>query len=230
MVFGQALDNIYKPHQYDGSISNGCSNYLFKTWCRDYVGHRGAQRSYILGDFCGPKRGGFGGRQSFSKGSDHFYSAVQAAVTNAAAYVSWYDTAKRQRGAMPDACVIAFPIVVIEGALFEAHFDQTINDVSLHQVNQVRCHWKGSADWGLIATVDIVSLDHLDEFVKKRRAELKTLIDIMKPAFVEIEEFRKSGSLTAISLTEGPRGYRALPALLKEFSAVNAKRHNSKSE
>jgi hypothetical protein len=177
----------------------------------------GHEELKAMDTFLAPIRGGFGGRQAFSTGRDHFYSAVQSAVANAAAYASSYDEGERWGGAMPEACIIVFPIVVIEGDLFEASFDQDINDVSLKSVDKVRCHWMGSTDWKHRATVDIVSLSHLDIFLAQRRDELKTLVNIIEPAVEAIDEYRKSGSLTAVKRTEGPRGFRGLPPLLQEF-------------
>ncbi|HEY9713755.1 MAG TPA: hypothetical protein V6C72_09810, partial [Chroococcales cyanobacterium] len=44
-----------------------------------------------LGLFGCPKRGGFGGRQAFSKGSDQFYNAMQSVVSKANSLANSYD-------------------------------------------------------------------------------------------------------------------------------------------
>ena len=177
-----------------------------------------------LDTFSIPKRGGFGGRQAFSKGNDYFYSAVQSVVSNAAWDAAWYDRAPRKPGTMPEACVIELPIVLVEGELFEAYFDEHTDKMSLQPTSHIRCHWRGSTAWGFSATVDIISLDYLDDFLSIRSAELKPLIDTMVPVLDEIEEFRKRGLPDTIKVTKGPRGFRGAPLLLQEFSDVNRKR------
>lgn len=183
-----------------------------------------------LETFVAPRRGGFGGRQAFSKGNDHFYSAIQSVVANAKSYASWYDSSPRKPGIMPEACVITFPTVVVEGELFEAHFDENTDKVVLEPASHIRCHWRGSAAWSFFATVDIVSLRHLDAFLTTRSKELWPLIATMKPALKEIEQFRRDGSKKAISVTNGPRGFRGVPPLLQEFYSVNRKQEKLGSE
>ena len=46
-----------------------------------------------------------------------------------------------------------------------------------------RCHWNGADNWDLNSSVDIVSLDHLREYVTNKEKEVHKLILEMKVAF-----------------------------------------------
>ena len=63
----------------------------------------GHEKLKSMDTFLVPERGGFGGRQAFSTGRDHFYSAMQSVVANAVFYTSSYHEEKRWLGAMPEA-------------------------------------------------------------------------------------------------------------------------------
>jgi hypothetical protein len=180
----------------------------------------GSESLSSLSTFSAPDRGGFGGRQAFSKGNDYFYSAVQSVVANSSSYASFYDRRPRKAGEMPEACVLVFPVIVVEGTLLEAYFNEETNSVVLEAVDHIRCHWDGSSAWDFFATVDVVSLHHLDEFVSIRARELKAISDVLKPTLQEIELFRQSGSQEAINVSDGPRGFRGAPSLLQEFASL----------
>jgi hypothetical protein len=68
-------------------------------------------------------RGGFGGRQALSQKQDKdiFYSTVQSIVAKTLAAVKLFDRG-RQRMSMPRTGAIAFPVIVLEGELFEAYY------------------------------------------------------------------------------------------------------------
>ena len=177
-----------------------------------------------LSTFSAPVRGGFGGRQAFSRGNDYFYSAVQSVVANSSSYASSYDRGSRKMGEMPECCVLVFPIIVVEGKIFEAYFNEKTNNMALEAVDHIRCHWDGSSAWDFFATVDVVSLHHLDEFLSIRARELKAITSILKSALEEIEMFRRSGSKEAINVSDGPRGFRGAPPLLSEFFSFRSSR------
>src|ERR1700730_10860662 len=66
---------------------------------------------------------GFGGRQAFSRGNDLFYASVSSVTSACTQLVSRYDR-ERRRGVMPEWGVVAFPIVIIDGELFQASFNE----------------------------------------------------------------------------------------------------------
>ena len=53
----------------------------------------------------------------------------------------------------------------------------------MKEVGFSRCHWNGADNWDLHSTVDIVSLDHLREYVTNKEKEVHKLILEMKVAF-----------------------------------------------
>jgi hypothetical protein len=181
----------------------------------------GNKTLHSLQTFLTPEKGGFGGRQAFSKGNDAFYSAVQAAVGNSTSYVTEYDRRHREKGTIPEAGVVAFPIVLVDGDIFLAYFDADLGEVKIEMTDHVRCHWRGSPSWGLLATVDVVSMHHLEVFVRKRAEETETLIPIMMNAYDEIRNLASSGSPEALTVMPGPRGFIGVPSLLREFFTVH---------
>jgi hypothetical protein len=111
--------------------------------------------------------------------------------------------------------------VLVEGDIFRAYFDKLADDVKLEPAGHVRCHWKGSPAWKFFATVDLVSMKYVDEFVSLRAQEIKVLTPIMLKAYDEIKQFAVSGSRDAINVTPGPRGTIGLPRLLYEIHTAH---------
>ena len=174
-----------------------------------------------LQTFLTPEKGGFGGRQAFSKGNDAFYSAVQASVSNSISYVAEHDRGRRTKGTMPEAGVVAFPLVLVDGDIFAAYFDSDAGEVKIEPTDHVRCHWRGSPAWEFLATLDVVSMKHLDMFISKRAEEAKVTLSIMMNSYDEIKDFCSSGSPKALTVTPGPRGFVGAPSLVCEFLAVH---------
>jgi hypothetical protein len=180
----------------------------------------GNEKLHALETFLTPQEGGFGGRQAFTKGNDPFYAAVQTAVSNCVSYVREYDRPQR-KGTIPRAGVLGFPLVVVEGDIYRAHFDTVSNEVILTATDHVRCHWKGSPSLELFATVDVVSMKHLDAFVSRRAEEINALVPIMMQSLEEIKDFGRSGRRDTITVMPGPRGFIGIPPLLQELVAIH---------
>lgn len=166
--------------------------------------------------FSTPDRPGFNGRQAFSKGKDYFYSAMRSVTTLAFLAMREYDRVERPKGKMPRSAVVAFPVIVVDGQLFEAFYDVDEADVRLEAVKHVRCHWRGSPSWKHHATVDIVTLDHLEEFVANRTNELDSLLSKMKNTRNQIAECFKQRTLDPLTVPRAARGILGLPRLLRE--------------
>jgi hypothetical protein len=176
---------------------------------------------HLLDYFCTPDRPGFGGRQAFSKGMDHFYSAV-AAVSD----LSFLTTKRNEQAIgpqyeMPRHAILAFPVVVVEGQLYEAFFDEALNDIQLVPRNRIRCHWRGASAWQLHTTIDIVTLDHLDEFMRVRAQDIETLLSRMYETIVDIEQCFKEQSLKPLRVHAGSRGMLGLPRLFRDLDALD---------
>jgi hypothetical protein len=175
----------------------------------------GDEKLHALHTFTTPDEGGFGGRQAFSKGNDPFYAAVQAAVGNCISYVREYDV-HHMEGRMPEAGVLAFPIVVVEGDIYRAYFDACNDEVKITPTDNVRCHWKGSPSREFFATVDVVSMKSLDSFVQQRSQELKeVLLPSMQRTYDELKALAETGE---INVTRAPRGMVGRPSLMIELA------------
>ncbi len=166
--------------------------------------------------FSTPERPGFNGRQAFSQGNDHFYSAMKSVTTLASLAMREYDHKNRPKGKMPQNAVVAFPVIIVDGQLFEAFYNSDADDVSITPIEHVRCHWRGAPSWGPHATIDIVSLSHLDDFVAKRAEELDRLIPKMENARNEIAQCFDQRTLEPLTVPRAARGIVGLPPLLRE--------------
>jgi hypothetical protein len=73
--------------------------------------------------FSSPIAPGFNGRQAFSnKGNDHFYDSMKSVTDKSTALVTEYDRSKRKSGSLPRTCVVAFPIILVDGKIFGSLF------------------------------------------------------------------------------------------------------------
>jgi hypothetical protein len=177
----------------------------------------GDEQLHGLQIFSTPEHGGFGGRQAFSKGSDLFYSGVQAAIGNCKAYADGYDL-QHEEGAVPRPGVLAFPVVLIEGELIRAYYDIDADNVMLEPVPYVRCHWKGSPQWKYFATIDVVSMKAFPTFAENRAQDCKLLLDKMVKPFQQILKFNESGNPRDLIVSRGSRGTIGLPKLLRQIT------------
>lgn len=176
----------------------------------------GNERLQSLSTFAPSIHSGFGGRQAFSKTNDVFYSAIQGVVSNSVSYVEEYDRYPLTKAGLPEMAVLAFPVIVVDGNILKAAYDPTSDEVQLETVPHIRCHWRGAQSWRYIASVDIVSLQHLDAFVLQRANDMRVLIDEIFPAAEEVVKFAECGDRGILTVSEGPRGTIGVPALLRQ--------------
>jgi hypothetical protein len=130
--------------------------------------------------FSTPDHPGFSGRQVFSQGNDLFYSAMQSVVDVSMLLMARSDKSPRRVGTIPRNAVIAFPMIVVDGQIFEAFFDEASQNMRVEPRQRVRVHWRGARSWRLHATIDVVSLDHLDDFLKTRAQDVTIVLDKLK--------------------------------------------------
>lgn len=122
-----------------------------------------------LGLFASPDRAGFGGRQAFSKGNDAFFSAIQSVIVKSKAVVDDYDAESDLEKKLPEWGVVAFPVIVVKGTLFEAYMDRATGDTVVEEQKHIRLHWRGSDAWNLHASVDVASDDYVSAFATVAR-------------------------------------------------------------
>jgi hypothetical protein len=176
----------------------------------------GDETLHTLDLFSTPSRPGFNGRQAFSKGNDHFYSAMKSVTTLASLLMDNYEHVKRPSGKIPQNAVVAFPVIIVDGQLFEAFFDAATNDMRLESVDRIRCHWRGAPSWKFRATIDIVTLNHLEEFAEKRAHEIELLLRKIEQTRHEIAKCFEDRSLDSLQVKRAARGIVGLPPLLRE--------------
>lgn len=180
--------------------------------------------------FSTPERPGFNGRQAFSKGNDHFYSAMKSVTSLASLAMREYDDKNRPKGKMPRNAVVAFPVIVVDGQLFEAFYNADEDAVRIEPVERVRCHWRGAPSWDFHATIDIVSICYLDDFVAKRVGELNSLIPKMENTRNEIAQCFDQRTLAPLTIPRAARGMVGLPWLLREARAEEKTRRNTSDD
>lgn len=165
--------------------------------------------------FATPDEAGFSGRQAFSStGTDHFHHALRGVTGNALSYLTSYSRPSK-KDAFPSIGVLAFPIVVVDGLLFKAFFDDDLQDVRVEEVDDLRCHWRGAKNWRLNSTVDIVTMKSLDTFVNIRTAECRQLLEVLVPFAEKVEQCWNMGSLGPLEIAAVSRGVVGLPKLLQ---------------
>jgi hypothetical protein len=174
---------------------------------------------HALDLFSTPDRPGFSGRQVFSQSADLFYSTMQSVVDVSMLEMAGYDEHSRRIGTLPRNAVIAFPMIVVDGQIFEAFFDEFSQNMRVEQRKLVRVHWRGARSWHLHATIDVVSLDHLDEFLKTRAHDVTIVLEKLKTKRNELAKCFEEKSLDGLKLPGEPRGISRIPPLLREAIA-----------
>ncbi len=162
----------------------------------------------------------FSGRQAFSKGNDLFYQAVQGVVSNCINVVREYD----EYNFKPDVsmlAVIAMPIIVISGDLFEATYDSQGDELKLNRITHARLRWTGNEERHLNTVVDIVTSEYLDEFLDTRRLELEILAKCLGGALQQLIKCFKYKTREFLVITEGPRGISGMPELLWQLDELS---------
>jgi hypothetical protein len=175
-----------------------------------------------LDTFVRREKGGFGGRRAFEKREsdreDQFYRAVQSVVNKAVTEAKHYDEESTATGPMPAQGALVFPLIVVEGELFEAYYDQANDKFEMLPTNLARLYWRGSkAHHHWIAPVDIVKFSALDEFARVRKQDSVSILKTSAEALESIAKGFEQKSLSAVGVKRGPRGYVGLPPLLREL-------------
>ena len=140
-----------------------------------------------LHTFSSPERTGFGGRVAFTKGQDQFYSALQSVVAKATALARFWDHPERAGNSDKAPIDVLFPIVVLDGQLFEAFFDDSQKDIDIVPVGSARLQWRGAEDRDTMVAVDIVTIGDLAGFGGIRAAEARTIVDTLVPIAGDVQ-------------------------------------------
>lgn len=167
--------------------------------------------------FKSPDEPCFGGRQAFSSGKDQFFDAVRAVSGSAVSIAEEYSRPYESKDGLPRACVLVFPIIVVQGKLFEAGLNESGTDTFVREVAKTRVHWRGSEDRSQFTTLDIVNFDYIDEFATNRLQECSQLLEIMEGKHPEFVEFAGSGNPNTVSFSGGSTGMAGPPPLMRKI-------------
>lgn len=174
----------------------------------------------------------FSGRQAFSKGNDLFYSSVQSVVSNCVNIVNSYNEYDF-RIDRPSVAVIAIPVIVVEGYLYEVKFNNETKDLDLTKTQHSRLRWKGNERRSLNTVVDIVSEDYLDAFLEQRNKEMSVLAQSWSKTFEQLIKCFNEKTEQYLDIKEGPRGIHGRPHVLsqlREISTSNKQLHTDASD
>ncbi len=181
-----------------------------------------------LGDlelFKRPGRGGFAGRRAFEKNKeqqDIFYATIQGLITKSVNYAKSYGLPNPSAGQVPSSGCLAFPIIVIDGDLFEAYYDKEKDNVALREAHHIRIFWRGAPGHKrFITPVDIVTAGAVEEFAKKRLLETKALLTAVSISIANIREAFREQAFNKLEITEASRGFTSFPPLLAELYVLD---------
>lgn len=169
---------------------------------------------HSLSHFAVPERPGFGGRQAFAKGQDLVYSALQSVTSLSTLVVRRYAEGHRRASQALAFAAVAFPVVVVDGELFESYLDPQTGDLVVKEANQLRLHWKGSEAWPLHATIDIVRFSALGQFAERRSKDGQALLLRLAASFKELRQSFSERKPKLFTVTNGSRGLATAPQLL----------------
>lgn len=168
----------------------------------------GESELFALSLFESKGASGFSGRQAFSKDNDLFYNMIKSIVDKTVLSVQRYD-----QNADPFSYIaIGFPLIVIDGRLFEAHYEK--DELELSEVKVSKVHWRGSANWKHHATVAIVTKDYLPEYVDSLTKEVKVLASKLIPALQNIKFLDEVRDINVLNHKPAPRGMTGLPTFI----------------
>jgi hypothetical protein len=154
---------------------------------------------------------GFGGRQALSDGQDKFYSSLRSITAATLATVNSYNPQIAYD--FPDACVLAFPVIVIDGDLFEAHYAADTDALHLEPREHTRCHWRGSGYSPFPVTIEIVTKTGLPDFASRRAAEFAVLEQALRPTFDQLRHCYDKKDPGLLAIHGGVTGMSGDPAL-----------------
>lgn len=109
-----------------------------------------------------PERPGYGLIQAFTSGQDVPFSAVMGAAKASLAEVEFSDEVSRTYESI---CEISFPVVVIDGLLFECYLNQA-GEVETEPISSGTLLWRSPVVKMPHTIVHIVTLPAINEFVK----------------------------------------------------------------
>jgi hypothetical protein len=164
----------------------------------------------------------YGGRVAFTKenNSDLFYSTVQSVISKAM-LIAKADDPKSIEDSMTEFGSIVFPVVVVDGELFEASYNPETDNVNLEKREHMRLRWsaRGSADHA----VNIVGFEFLERFIRTLAQTADTVLEKSKPIIGQLIECFAQGTEYP-EIPEVDRPYTGQPGLLSKLDELQRQR------
>ena len=176
-----------------------------------------------LSVFHTPESPGFNGRQAFGSNNDVVFSALQGIMSICYSEKNEYERYHTKPEDSLSLGVLLIPIIVVDGKLFEAFYNDKSGNVEIQERDKIRLHWRGSEAWHLHSTIDIVTVDALPEYSVKLSTETDFLLEKMCETYVKIKQCIVDKTLAPLeSITRASRGVVSLPPLLRHLAQQNS--------
>lgn len=126
------------------------------------------------------KRHGYGLVQSFSPKTDIPFKAIMSAAKCAISIIQ-----KNNKPKFGRRCTIIFPLVVINGRLFETRIGG-FSDLEINEIPFGHLMWKGSVSERSTIPITIVTKPYLSEFIDRASKSAEWLLEFCKENLVKI--------------------------------------------
>lgn len=178
----------------------------------------GHQALHKLPLFAAPEKPAYGGRQALGDSQDRFYASIRSVVTASMRLATKYNKYENPNG-FPRCAVAIFPLIVIDGNLFEASYHSDEDNIALREVQSSRLQWRGEANSPIRPNVDIVTKSGLADFVSQRSRDFDALLEVLKTTSLEVLEAYNSCDPSCISVSPAATGLLGRPALIRRVVA-----------
>jgi hypothetical protein len=116
--------------------------------------------------------------------------------------------------------VIMLPMIVVDGTLFEVTYHSGDDELNLEEVFHSRLQWEGNEGRDLNTIIDIVTAEHLDEFLDKRQKEIEVLSKCFGETLLQLTMCFKEKTEKYLTVYPGPRGVLGLPKILCQLKKI----------
>jgi len=172
--------------------------------------------------FSAPFKPAFNAVEAFKKNNDRVYSALQSVISLSHS-ISLHDNVYRTKDSnMQRYCRVCIPVIVIKGRIFEASYVSSSNDIIIHEVEKTRIHWKGAEKRIFHATVDVVNINHIDEYAETAYRDSMILLNKLKDQCANIYKCFYDRSFKDLNVVPAGRGIIGTPKLLSSSIPCHA--------
>jgi hypothetical protein len=155
-------------------VAQRAANSLGRNYLHEVCQQEDIQRLSI---FSLPERPAYGVTQAFTTGKDVCYSAVTSVSKAALATIAELDGRKEKMKFMRNICSILFPVVVVEGKLFEAFLDKDV-DVVVKDIETGTLLWRNPVVGNPHTIINIVSESFFERFSDNILASFESLFEL----------------------------------------------------